>query len=126
MTGEGNRTLTWSTQSFDQNIFANAIRWGTLYNFRFDADSAPQEAAATIGLFKPGTPEALAVNVKGPEELMVCVGDLNGDGLVDAADLAQMLGAWGPNPGNPADLNESGEVDADDLGMLLGAWGPCP
>ena len=24
--------------------------------------------------------------------------DLNGDGIVNAADLAQMLGAWGPCP----------------------------
>jgi hypothetical protein len=35
---------------------ANALRWGTLYNFRFDANIAPVAGPAAIGLFKPGTP----------------------------------------------------------------------
>lgn len=54
-----------------------------------------------------------------------CPADLNGDGTVDAADLATMLGAWGPNPGSPADLNDDGVVNAADLATLLGAWGLC-
>ncbi len=54
-----------------------------------------------------------------------CPPDLNGDGLVNAADLALLLGAWGPNPGHPADFNSDGSVNAADLALLLGAWGPC-
>ncbi len=54
-----------------------------------------------------------------------CDGDLNGNGLVNAADLAALLGAWGPNPGHPADFNFNGVVNAADLAVLLGAWGPC-
>ena len=52
--------------------------------------------------------------------------DLNDDNVIDAADLATLLGAWGPNPGHPADLNDDGHVNAADLATLLGAWGPCP
>lgn len=52
-----------------------------------------------------------------------CPADLNGDGLVNAADLAIMLGAWG-GPGL-GDINGSGSLDAADLSVLLGAWGPC-
>jgi hypothetical protein len=58
------------------------------------------------------------------------------DGNVDAADLAFLLGAWGPNPGSCADTVTSatfapppdGTVDAADLAALLGAWGTpgCP
>jgi len=48
-------------------------------------------------------------------------GDLNGDGVVNAADLAILLGQWG-GPGN-ADLNGDGTVSAADLAILLGAWG---
>lgn len=49
-------------------------------------------------------------------------GDLNGDGIVDGADLGIMLGAWGT--GDPlADLDGNGAVDGADLGLLLGAWG---
>ncbi len=51
-----------------------------------------------------------------------CPSDLNGDGVVDAADLAVLLGAWGTGG---ADLDGSGTVDAADLAVLLGAWGPC-
>jgi len=54
-------------------------------------------------------------------------GDINGDGVVDFADLLELLAAWGPcpaEPGNcPADLDGSGEVDFSDLLALLGFWG---
>lgn len=49
--------------------------------------------------------------------------NLNGDGVVDGADLGQLLGVWGPAaPGAPADLNHDGTVHGADLGALLGAW----
>ncbi len=47
--------------------------------------------------------------------------DFNGDGAVDAADLAILLGQWGL-PGI-TDLNCSGSTDAGDLAVLLGQWG---
>lgn len=59
-----------------------------------------------------------------------CPADLTGDGVVGAADLAQLLGAWGPYepcpPFDAADFNEDCGVDATDLAELLGNWGPCP
>ena len=48
--------LSWNSETFAQNQNANAIRWGTLYNFRFDSNRPPQAANATIGFFKTGTP----------------------------------------------------------------------
>jgi hypothetical protein len=48
-----------------------------------------------------------------------------GDGQVNAADLAQLLGDWGPCSGCPADLNSDDLVNAADLATLLGNWGPC-
>jgi hypothetical protein len=53
--------ITWNTETFAQNQNANAIRWGTLYNFRFDADQPPQDANATVGFFKTGTPMMVAI-----------------------------------------------------------------
>ncbi len=53
-------------------------------------------------------------------------GDLNGDGFVDGADLAILLGGWGPCSGLkgcPADLDGNGVVDGADLAILLGSWG---
>jgi hypothetical protein len=47
--------------------------------------------------------------------------DLDGDGDVDAADLATLLSQWGT--AGSADISGDGVVGAEDLAMLLGAWG---
>jgi hypothetical protein len=54
-------SLTWSCETFVQNQNANAIRWGTLYNFRFDADQPPQPTSATVDFFKTGSPMMVAI-----------------------------------------------------------------
>lgn len=69
-----------------------------------------------------------------------CVGDLvmsgnfqpPGDGLIDGADLAILLGAWGNSPSCADFVNSDtflpppdGKVDGADLALLLGAWGTC-
>jgi len=54
-------SITWNTETFAQNQNANAIRWGTLYNFRFDADQPPQSVNATVGYFKTGSPMMVAI-----------------------------------------------------------------
>jgi hypothetical protein len=56
--------LTWSSETLAQNANANAIRFATMYNFRFDSDRPPQAATATIGFFKTGTP--ITVGIQGP------------------------------------------------------------
>jgi hypothetical protein len=56
--------LNWSSETFAQNQNANALRWGTVYNFRFDSTSPPQATNATIGFFKNGTP--ITVAIQGP------------------------------------------------------------
>ena len=66
------------------------------------------------------TSDTLAI----PDE--ACGPDLDGDGDVDAADLAELLADWGPCPGCAADLDFDGDVDAADLAELLASWGPCP
>ena len=57
-------SVTWSSETFVQNPNANAIRWGTLYNFGFDADQPPHTTTATIGFFKTGSP--IFVEIQGP------------------------------------------------------------
>ncbi len=57
-----------------------------------------------------------------------------GDGAVNAADLAFLLGEWGNGVTSLADMVTSatfqpppdGNVDAADLAYLLGSWGTCP
>jgi hypothetical protein len=55
-----------------------------------------------------------------------CHGDTTGDGVVDVADILQLIGAWGPCGICAEDLNNDGNVDVADLLDLLSAWGPCP
>jgi len=55
-----------------------------------------------------------------------CTADLDGDAVVNGADLGALLGAWGPaGPATSADLDRDGFVGGADLGILLGSWGPC-
>lgn len=62
------------------------------------------------------------------EFLVICPVDLDGDGGVGPADLALLLGNWGPvdcaGAGCP-DFDGDGDVDAADLAVLLGNWGAC-
>jgi T5SS/PEP-CTERM-associated repeat protein len=53
--------------------------------------------------------------------LLTSRADLNGDGLVSAADLAELLGAWGSTDAC-VDLDGDGLVGASDLAALLGDW----
>jgi hypothetical protein len=59
-------SMTWATDPFDVDMNANALRWGTLYNFRFDADIGPGTTDATIGLFRPGMPESVTGSICAP------------------------------------------------------------
>jgi hypothetical protein len=72
-------SFTWATQTYAQNVNANALRWGTLYNFRFDANTGPQNTSATLGLFKPvvGQPDSVTVATKGPSPVPVVLVDIS-------------------------------------------------
>ncbi len=53
-----------------------------------------------------------------------CLGDLNDDGVVNGADLGELLSLWDTSDPD-ADLNDDGIVDGADLGILLSNWGEC-
>lgn len=83
-------TITWSTDDFATDSNANALRWGTLYNFRFDANRAPVNTGdVTIGYFRPGTLSSSQVPVaRGPDLFPV--------------DCSGCLEAAAPQPGPDA------------------------
>ncbi|RJP34438.1 MAG: hypothetical protein C4547_10950 [Phycisphaerales bacterium] len=58
--------VVWKAVPYDEDVNANALRWGTLYSFRIDADAAPGLSDASIGLFRPGVPDAVSVPVSAP------------------------------------------------------------
>jgi Carboxypeptidase regulatory-like domain len=61
--------LTWASETLAQNANANAIRWGTMYNFRFDSNRPPQAMNATVGFYKTGAP--ITVGIQGPSPVVV-------------------------------------------------------
>ncbi len=71
------------------------------------------------GLFTGG----FLVTISNQSGCTADIAPLGGDGVVNGADLGQLLGQWSSAG---ADLNGDGITDGADLGILLGAWGPCP
>ncbi len=61
-----------------------------------------------------------------------CPGDVDGNGMIDLADLAGLLAAFGTSSGDPgynadADIDDNGMVDLADLAGVLAVFGlACP
>jgi hypothetical protein len=77
--------ITWSTTGHDVDPEANALRWGTIYNLRFDSTAAPVDAELVLGLFKPGTPASVTAVAIGPD---TGPADCNMNGVDDDDDIA--------------------------------------
>ncbi len=121
-------TISWTTQVFETNPNANALRWGTLYNFWFDADAPPEMAESDITLFRPGTPASVPIGACVPAGAPVIPGDSDGDGDVDLFDYAAYPDCVS-GPGVPSapgceifDFDADGDVDLPDFGGLLLAF----
>ncbi len=89
---QGGGAITWATETEAQNPNANALRWGTLYNFRFDADAPPAAVDATIGLFKAGSPDSLVLTVDGPSPVTGGIPTVSEWGVVMIALLLAATG----------------------------------
>ncbi len=107
-------TLRWSTQTFAQNANANALRWGTLYNFRFVCNRAPARREATIGLFRPGAPDSVQVTTLAP----ACLADLDADGFLTGDD-AILFATWFEAGDLRADLDGDGFLSGDDFQLFV-------
>ena len=90
-----------------------------------DLDGVDDVIALTEASFAFNGPSfGLATMVITPE-VESCLGDINGDELVNGADMGLLLAEWGPCATCQADFNDDGMVSGADLGLLLSAWGPC-
>ena len=65
--------ITWSTPAGDPQL--NALDWGTLYSFRFDANAAPAapDPVAGMDVLEAGSPSQLTLASKGPGSSFVAV-----------------------------------------------------
>lgn len=58
---EADGQVSWSSQTFQQNPNANAIRWGSMYNIRFDSNRPPTAVTAALSLFKVRTKARVSI-----------------------------------------------------------------
>ena len=66
------------------------------------------------------------IGTVGPAVETSCIGDINGDAIVNGGDLALVLSGWGPCSGScSADFDGNGLIDGGDLAQVLAVWGPC-
>lgn len=90
--------------------------------------------AVTPGLYdrlRITAPRCLARSIPGPLRLLgatplnltLTVGDVNGDNVIDDADLLEVLFNFGTSTTNPVDLNGDGVVDDADLLIVLFNFG---
>jgi hypothetical protein len=93
-------TIEWAGMEFSDNQNANALRWGTMFNFAFVTDRPPTMGEVTLGLFRPISPASVQVAALVPSSATAqdCVGDLNGDGVVNVSDLLILFDHWGECP----------------------------
>lgn len=131
----GPNNVSWLTSAFNTDPNANALRWGTTYNYRFRANAAPVKGNAVITMYRDraGGRPTVEVSTLIPEGIPapICPADLTGsggtpDGMVDVNDLFLLLAGFGAD-GPGADLAPATNViDVNDLFVLLAAFGTCP
>jgi len=123
-------TLTWSTDDLAENPEANPLRWGTLYNFSFDADAEPEDATVELTPWLPGGIQAYQGTAKAPSgggdgnplHFKRSDADLSGEfSLSDAVLIANylFLGAREPACHDAADSDDSGTIDLTDVILPL-------
>lgn len=114
--------VTWNTATYEDNQWANAIRWGSMYNFYFTANQPPSQEVLTLGLFKPGNDPSVEHIAAAPGCQVICEGDVDGSGTVNVADLLAAVNAWGTDDPD-SDINGDGIVNVSDLLIIMANWG---
>ncbi|MFN0060106.1 MAG: hypothetical protein ACKVX7_16735 [Planctomycetota bacterium] len=117
----GGSSVTWaSPQTFVENPNSNALRFGTLYTFWFDAVLPPQTVTATLGLFRTGTPDSITFDVPAPFSAaqQFVRYDCNVDDGYNIADPVALLGFLFPVVGSPVVLSCVDACDGNDDGMI--------
>lgn len=125
-------------QNYNTFVNANALRWGSMYNFWFDASTAPAAGtqSASLGIFKPYTPTSIPLAVSAPSVPPAgCDSlDYNNDNLFpDTADIDDLISVFSGGPCstgtcNDIDFNNDGLFpDTGDIDALLTVFsgGPC-
>lgn len=97
VSGTDPNRVTGFTAGTGNDHSGNALRWGTLYNFRFTTTVAPATGGVQIGMFRPGTQSAFTLNVPTPggATIGVATGNCCTGGVCSVTTQAACTGTFG-------------------------------
>ncbi|MCX5641256.1 MAG: FG-GAP-like repeat-containing protein [Planctomycetota bacterium] len=104
----------WTRVNFSLRGIVPALT--STMRFRFSISDSPDNSTTEAGIDDFSISAVVCVNP--------CMGDLDGNHVVNGADLGMLLAGWGA--GGIGDLDGNGAINGADLGLLLAAWGACP
>ena len=107
--------LTLAVSTAAPGVEGEVYRWGDY----FDATMDPEDDQLFWFIGELYGPDGWQTEIGSFR--VELVGDINGDGLVDGADLSSLLSAWGTDDPD-SDLDGSGIVGGEDLALLLSNW----
>jgi hypothetical protein len=96
-------SASWTTSTFASDQNANALRWGTCYSFRFDANAPPNTGLITLDTFKVVGTHQVTADMPGTPPPPV---DSDGDGVFDHLDNC-------PAVSNANQANADGDATGD-------------
>jgi hypothetical protein len=116
------------------SLYTRTDMWPWFFLFTDDSgDAAPAYVSSVLFVDRAMTEEEVAaLGAPDADGIMdrPCPGDLDGDGDIDLADLAQLLSHYGVTSGGTyadGDLDGDGDIDLTDLAELLAHYGEaCP
>lgn len=129
--------VEWTTiDDFATDPNANALRWGTMYNFRFTADAAPGELTEVeVDLFKPGAPTSIIIpltpappaNDACGDAVAVGRGTINFDtSLATAGGPVESCGSFDADVWYSWTANCTGDATFTVCGSELAIYAACP
>jgi len=129
-------SVTWQGGIFEQNENGNALRWGTMYNFRFTATAAPKTGTIDLGLFRPGGVSSFAMTTIVPAGDQIdpcdmplgdCPEDIDGNGIVGVGDILAIIDTFGDTGDGTfrpsGDVNGDCTVNVEDILQVVSSWG---
>jgi hypothetical protein len=116
---EGAGDISWATTPFADDSNANAIRWGTTYNFSFVSSAAPTTGDITLGMWRDPS-MSVSASVVVPTAAAPCPADLNGDGVLNFFDISVFINTM-------PDYNNDGGFDFFDVSSFVADFSAgCP
>ncbi len=106
--------LTWSTDTYTVDPDANALTFGEMFSFGFDADVPPDTLTTTLGLFRHPEGESVGGPILGPTN------DSAAPSLPTVQSSSHTPGSWSSNPS--VNVNWFGALDPDGIGGYSFEW----